>query len=239
MLWNAFLLCWIDMTRLQLHDFMQKGEYSHFAKLTLVHSSSPGRHRHDFCEVFWIEAGEGHHRIGEQTQRLAPGDLKFICPEDEHDFRVDAGRALHLVNLAFSVATWSCLAKRYLPRAGDPFHLPLANREFHCTESQRIRLCDWSRGIAAGDRSRLATDRFLLNLLEIMGDSAALEPSEHPPEWLRRACEAIREPAHFLGGSHSFSRLSGRSAEHVARCARHFLGKTPTQIVNDARIVHA
>lgn len=242
MLPDAFLLRCIDMVRLRIRDFVREGEYSHFARPTLDNSRFTAIHRHDFYEIFWIESGEGVHRLRGACQNLRPGDLRFIAPDDDHDFRVEAGKSMRFANFAFRTGTWNDLAKRYLRGKTDPFHDPQRQGNFHCTETERARLAEWSLDLAAGDRSRLATDRLLLNLLQIVLAS----PSSHPailraplPEWLNRACERIREPAHFLGGPHAFTRLSGRSAEHVARYARRFLGKTPTQIVNDARLAHA
>ncbi|MGH7145687.1 MAG: AraC family transcriptional regulator [Planctomycetota bacterium] len=59
------------------------------------------------------------------------------------------------------------------------------------------------------------------------------------PEWLRRACEQIRDPGQFPGGTRRLAELAGRSAEHLAREARRCFGVTPTEIVNRARLSHA
>ena len=59
------------------------------------------------------------------------------------------------------------------------------------------------------------------------------------PEWLRRACQAIQEPAHFAGGTAAFVRLAGRCPEHVSRMTHRMLNRTPTDIVNRARLSYA
>jgi AraC family cel operon transcriptional repressor len=58
------------------------------------------------------------------------------------------------------------------------------------------------------------------------------------PEWLAAACREIRAPTAFRRGPAAFVELCDRTHEHVAREARRWLGKTPTEIVNDARLDH-
>ena len=59
------------------------------------------------------------------------------------------------------------------------------------------------------------------------------------PDWLQEACLRIQEPDHFTRGVPAFVALCGRSHEHVSRLCRSLLGKTPTQLVNDARLARA
>ncbi|MBC8009733.1 MAG: helix-turn-helix transcriptional regulator, partial [Burkholderiales bacterium] len=57
--------------------------------------------------------------------------------------------------------------------------------------------------------------------------------------WLSDACAAIQEPRHFVGGTPALARLAGRSPEHLAREMRRHLRRTPTDVVNAARLTHA
>lgn len=227
------------MPRLRLSNFIAKDEHSHYARNNLNNLNFTSAHRHDFFEIFWIEAGGGYHLIQGQRRILGVGDLRLICPDDEHDFCTRRGKSLRLVNFAFRVSTWTYLSRRYLQGREDPFRLPVRQREFHCSETQINRLAEWSLAAAARDRSRLTTERLLLNILGLLSESPSECLEVQPPEWLRRACDAIREPQQFLGGPNAFTHLSGRSAEHVARSTRQFFGKTPTQIVNEARLAFA
>ncbi len=59
------------------------------------------------------------------------------------------------------------------------------------------------------------------------------------PDWLARACREIKKSEAFREGLPAFNRLAGRSPEHVSRVLKKCTGKTPTQIVNEARLEEA
>jgi AraC family cel operon transcriptional repressor len=56
------------------------------------------------------------------------------------------------------------------------------------------------------------------------------------PAWLALACREIQRFENFSQGTEAFTRLAGRSPAHVARAARRYLSRTPTDLVNAARI---
>ncbi len=57
-----------------------------------------------------------------------------------------------------------------------------------------------------------------------------------PPGWLQTACERIADREQFSKGPRQRFRLAGRCSSLVARVARQTLNKTPSEIVNDARL---
>ena len=59
------------------------------------------------------------------------------------------------------------------------------------------------------------------------------------PDWLAQACERIQRPDLFALGAPGLVKAAGRSAEHVARSVRTFLGMTPSDFVNRVRMQHA
>ena len=59
------------------------------------------------------------------------------------------------------------------------------------------------------------------------------------PEWLQAALLKVQEPEYFSLGAKGFVSAAGRSHEHVTRACRQHLGKTPTQLVNEARMRRA
>jgi AraC family cel operon transcriptional repressor len=170
-----------------------------------------------------------------------------------------------LVNLAFPWSTVEFLKERYF--ADDPAFfggnasLPA---QFKLTPAQ-IR--HWHAAVvemSASPRKPILIERFLLNLFHELagfrplpgartaalvlaptGDSTdsesgpGLAATEACPDWLKRACEQIRDPLQFRGGTQQFAQLAGRSPEHVAREVRRCFGITPTEIVNRARLNHA
>lgn len=87
-------------------------------------------------------------------------------------------------------------------------------------------LFEWLDRGAAGLRnspeSRLALDRFLMNLVGELSTMLA-NPYRRCPAWLQEAAaELERQPEHLKLGSRALAVLAGRTPEHVARELRRF-----------------
>jgi AraC family cel operon transcriptional repressor len=226
--------------RLRFRDFTSPAEHCHFQVRRITSTSGTGVHEHDFHEVFWIDDGEGWHLVNGERRRLVPGALTLVRAADRHGFSADPGRSFRLVNVAFPQKTWRYLVRRYAARGSDPMRAALGAREFALSAPHMTELGVMTRELASGARAPSAVDRFLLNLLYLLGAArAATAEGREPPAWLGDACRAIADPLQFPEGTGALVRLSGRSAEHVAREVRRWLGKTPTDVVNEARLAHA
>lgn len=197
-------------------------------------------HRHDYAEVLWIEAEQGLHLVNGHRLPLAPGDLVLIRPRDAHDLRATHQAGLTLVNISFSADTLAFLQRRYFPRErsfwGGQAELPA---RFHLTPDRRKQISLAADALAAETRTRLNLERFLLNLLHILAVEQCQPELAQGLPWLRAALEQIRRPEHFAGGAAELVRLAGKTPEHVARATRRLLGRTPTMLVNEARLNHA
>lgn len=196
-------------------------------------------HEHDFHEIFWVLSGEGVHEVNGDRTRLRHGDLVWIRPRDRHRLTAVSRKPLQFCNLAFPAVIIAGLIARYEEFryyfGGDnrqPIMIPLSESLF-----------EWLERGAAGLRncpdSRLALDRFLMNLI---GELAAMRmnPYRSCPPWLQEAAaELERNPEHLKLGSRALALLAGRTPEHVARELRRFAGMTPSEAVNRARIDYA
>jgi AraC family cel operon transcriptional repressor len=69
--------------------------------------------------------------------------------------------------------------------------------------------------------------------------TAGAPPAADCPEWLRSALLQAQEPKVFSRGVPGFVAAAGRCHEHVSRVCRRQLGRTPSQIVNEARLRRA
>ncbi|MFC1460998.1 AraC family transcriptional regulator [Verrucomicrobiota bacterium] len=197
-------------------------------------------HCHDFSEVFWIEAGEGHHIINGKRLPLSPGDLVMIRPDDSHDLVARSNEGITFVNVSFPSSTVNFFKRRYFKHTtsfwGGDGRLPSC---YKLSISDVRHLGTEADGLAGGPQELFQSERFLLNLLQTLSLTSVDGKHANVPGWLRDACEQIRSPEHFSGGTRQLSRLAGRCPEHVARTAKQTLGKTPTQIVNEARLDYA
>ena len=196
-------------------------------------------HTHDFAEVFWIAEGRATHTVNGRRMPLREGMLTLIRPRDEHG--LSAGRdGFVLCNVAFPAAVLRNLRKSYIP---DDANFWGGTREMPWqTTLSALQMRGVNSGfeeLARGSRQPWAIMRFLLNLLHAL--DAAPEGFEYRglPDWLQRACRDIRHPRNFAGGTVQFARLAGRCPEHVAREMRRLTRRSPTDVVNEARMRHA
>jgi AraC family cel operon transcriptional repressor len=222
---------------LAFRDIVPPDEHCHVHTRRIMAPLAQAVHDHDFCEVFWVEEGRGVHLVNGRRRTLEAGLLLLVRPEDAHGFTIDEGQAFRLTNVAFARSTWGYVAGRYGHEA--LLDEPIEARELLLDAEGARELALTARELLSGARGKMAIERFLLNLLYLIDAyKRAATPLGAPP-WLEAACAAIRSPRHFAKGPSSLVRLAGRTPEHVAREARRWLGKTPTDIVNDARAAHA
>jgi AraC family transcriptional regulator, dual regulator of chb operon len=227
------------MIRLRLSEFIRRDEAYHFARVELPITAAKNIHRHDFHEIFWIERGQGIHMINGRRRNLRAGLCVCVHANDAHSVRARPGHTLRLVNVAFPSRTWQELRRRYFRLEPDYFAGPLMRREMDLTRLLSTELALAAEDLGNGHRSQVKIDRFLLNLFYRVTVQSVVPKATNVPDWLEYACQQIRENKIFAGGVPAFARLAGRSTEHVARQVRLHLHKTPTDIVNEARLAYA
>lgn len=212
----------------------------HAARTAMTRTRPMTCHGHDFAEVFWVDAGQGNHRINSVSVPLRPGSLVLMRPGDCHGINPTSQEELKLTNVAFPAETLAFLQPRYYSTQTWPF-VPKAKLPTmqHLEPFQRHRFNQWADELSQSPRERLYLERFLLNLLADLDRKPQEIPLADAPSWLAQACRAIQSPEHFAGGVETFLRLCGRSREHVARTVRLYFHTTPTDYVNDIRIAYA
>jgi AraC-like DNA-binding protein/mannose-6-phosphate isomerase-like protein (cupin superfamily) len=227
--------------KLLVKNYIRRDQYFHWNAHTLAPAKGYSQHYHDFHELFWIEEGVGAHTINAEHREMRPGGLVFVRAPDVHTISGAPETPTRIVNIAFRVETWEYLKRRYFQARFDPFaNSPVGAREFVVPPADFTELCRMGRELGAQPReSRVAIERFLINLLCMVESLRPLSSPDTIPEWLRRACGAIAEGRNFERGTAAFAELAGKSPEHVARETRRWLKKTPTDIVNDARLAYA
>ncbi len=169
--------------------------------------------------------------------KLHPGVVALVAPEDEHAFDGTSRQDCMLSNVAFRCDFWAELHQRFHPAQPDPFARG-APRRFDLGGSAVPILQATIQEIESGDRRAGATARFLLNVMYLVR-TAGTHAGRTVPRWLGKLVGALDDPALAREGTSGLVARSGRSAEHVARECRRWYGKTPTDLVNDARIAWA
>lgn len=219
--------------RLKLADFLRSGEACHFAERTIRGGETVPLHRHDFIEVFWISHGGGTELRPQKPQPLQAGDLAFVSADHVHGFAAGA-EGLTICNLAFPTRAWTQLRARY----DDALPNRFCGKSSRASVPQLLGLLeDASDELRRGARTRLALDRFLLRI-----DAALASRNESTiPDWLSDATRRLNDDPQIdlTDGPAVLVKLCDRTPEHVARCCREHLDRTPTDIVDEARVRRA
>lgn len=220
---------------LRLRRFAAPQGCFHIARHRLAPGNARHVHRHDFPELFWVEHGAGRHRIGGTEHAVSAGDLWFVRAEDEHGLGGALG-GLTIINLALAPGIADDLARRYGTDADLWAGGPDARRRRLGPAALR-RLGALVAGLThayGGTRERLALDRFLLELIDVLAAAVDEAPG---PAWLRGALATIAaEPRLLAEGPLALQALSGRSREHVARTMRRHLGQAPRELMLGLRL---
>lgn len=215
----------------------EAGNYRKWCYRSMV---MPEPHRHDYHELFWVEEGEGIHRINGLNQHLRVGDLVWIRAPDAHSYAVRRpGGLLEFVNVAFRAELWERVKSAHFPgtRTFDRM-TRVEDRTHRLTQGQMQRLAAMVEDLRSGHVDELAVSAFLLAVWSLLRPRQS--PVRNPvPDWLRFACTQAAEYPNFTGGTAALVRLAGRSPEHVARAFRRYYQERPIDLINRARMGYA
>lgn len=223
---------------LAAHDFLPAGEAFQLIRATLEARRPRGLIRRDFPVLMWVQNGAARLHLDGNRMDLGEGDVVFLRARDSHALQARAEETLAVL-LVFDPALIDSLAER---------HAALGARFFWSTDPGPARLyrdsqqlIDLNRGalrLEHGRRDALEAEAFLLPLLASLLDGTGRVPAD-APDWLARACAAAEDPRIFREGAAGFARVAGRAHPHVSRTARKYLGKTPSEIINEQRMIYA
>ncbi len=200
-----------------------------------VHAAA-GLHDHDFHELFWVEEGEGLHHVNGEARPLRAGDIVLVRPEDVHG--LEATRAPFVfTNFAFRSAIWRRLHARHFGRRPVLFAArAVAAREYRPSAAAFAAIREMTRALLGARADALAVEAALLPVLALLDQAGRESKGKSVPAWLLELRQRVQEPRVFQGGVAALVELAGYSGEHLARSAQKHLGKTPTQLLNDARL---
>ena len=229
------------MRKLTLDD-LPPGHVCTYAHWQYAHQAGePSLHTHDHHELFWVEDGEGIEHINGEARHLFGGLLVLVRADDVHGFSVaKPGAHVRFVNFAFPRELWTSLRDRH-PRLRAAWFSEKDHRrrEWRLEPSDIERLRALARDLAAGARDPLSTEAFLIGVLSLLSGLESRRAAGRLPPWLSASLARIQEQRHFALGTPEFARLAGCTPEHLARAVRRHLGRTPTDVINEARLAYA
>ncbi|HEY4290007.1 MAG TPA: helix-turn-helix domain-containing protein [Puia sp.] len=222
----------------RLRDFIRDDEVMHLARVTIYSRKDISLHRHDFAEIFWVEAGSGVHLVNGEEIRLETGDLVMIRPDDKHTFTSSRrGRGLTIMNLAFSLSTLKHLQKRYFPQLKHYFWTedflpyiisvsPTLIRQISRRAEENFRFRN----------SLIHLDSLLLFIFRSIADTEDSTVNRQIPVWLHDAITDFSTPELFQKGYVGFVDACKKNIHHVNRTVRKVMNKSLSDLIAELRM---
>lgn len=212
--------------------------FCHIARARIAGNNASKMHKQDFPEVFWIEDGQGIHRVNGRTLPLRCGDMIFMRSTDRHSLSASPGTAgFVLVNIAFPQSSLDFLRARYFPSEPRGFWARgVVPDTVSLNAGQLAWLGRWVTRLDSGPRSLLDAEIFLMELLRELTVNPDTGQHAEGPSWLLRAIESAADPKLFSGGTVALARVAGCSPQHLNASLKRFHGMTATETLNRARM---
>jgi AraC family transcriptional regulator, dual regulator of chb operon len=215
----------------------------HFSRLNA--SSATGRmHDHDFAELFIINRGEIVHKINGKSKTVKKGQVVFIRPRDVHGFS-DIGIKCELYNLAFRADL--------LDKCVDFSDRAISSSEYYALrmpsvlqlEENLLKQIDFDLEMAADllmtapGTARTMFYAVILKLYALRFAPGEQDEGTEIPSWLRELCDKMSNKENFIAGLSRMQKLACCSPEHLCRTCQKYLGKSPTEYINELRVKYA
>jgi AraC-like DNA-binding protein/mannose-6-phosphate isomerase-like protein (cupin superfamily) len=224
-----------QVLRFESHAF---GRPYHAARVRIpARARDTELHTHaDFHEFMGIVSGRGEHLLTTGVERLHPGDVILIRPSDRHAVRGSAPDGLEFVNVAFPSSAWQGFLD--LTRTDPTASWASARRPVIFRGTGAIAVFEHALERFQDEPGPYDLLRFWIDLLQLLSpDDETAGPGV--PDWLAKACTAMRAEDNLRGGVPRLLELAGVSPAHLSRSMRSAYGVTPTAFVTDLRLEHA
>lgn len=223
---------------LSISDLLPGGESFQLVRASLEARRPRGLISRDFPLMIWVQNGSARLHLSDSRVDLAEGDVVFLRADDRHALQAREEQTL-VVLLVLHPTLVTELAERHPALAGKFFWStdPVPDL-VHRDMRQLAAINQAALRLERTRRDDLEAEAFLLPFFATLLDGAGSVPAE-APDWLARACAAAEDPKVFRDGATGFVRAAGRAHPHVSRTARRYLGKSPSEIVNEQRMIYA
>ena len=196
-------------------------------------------HSHDFTEIFLVEKGKGTHRINGKTYRLEEGMLCLVLADDEHS--LESRGNMRILNMAFPSSHVELLRTR----AVSLFPLKDHRIVSRLGDEARQNYISLSHALSRGKHDSLDLEIFLLEVLRLLRDGEdRIEGSNDKagagqPFWMREFGKILSDPEMLKLNVSEAAEQLGLSREHFSRELKGRLGRSPADMIAEARIKYA
>jgi AraC family transcriptional regulator, dual regulator of chb operon len=201
-----------------------------------THRSLPHTHA-DFHELLYVTRGRGWQQVGGERQDLWSGDLVLVRPQDAHGFGTRRDGEFQFINIAFPSERWRSFADFAGVTAASAWDLALLP----------VLVRGAPQRVSDAMARMLTAYQDTPNILDIIGLWSAVMPVldaaagsvDVRPDWLVKACTAMRAEENLRDGLPRLLQLASVSHGHLARTMSKHFNCRPVEFVNQVRLSHA
>lgn len=224
-------------------ESMQTGGDLYFHKIP---QSGTMPHTHDFAEILLINTGGLIHRANGEKQRLTAGSIVFLRPDDLHGFVPDGDfEQAEVVELDFDLDLFLSLSvyfenDAFLQQLTVSVQPPSFLMDAASTNALYTRLLKLNNPAVAPQLRKIKLKILLAELFaRFFIDETNLLSESQVPDWLETLCAEMRKEENLIAGLPRMQKLACRTPGHLCKSFQKYLGKTPTDFINELRINHA
>ena len=211
-----------------------------------ISTATTRAHTHEFAEFFLVINGRIRHIINGEIQDLETGSLVFVRPSDVHRFEKLGEHSCELINVAFKLEFLLELSEYlgndyFMRRYTGPVISPIFQLSIDETEqlaNELIRMNTLQR--TAEDLARLKVKILLARVFsKYFLEKNNCQNSDDKPEWFEKLCQNIKNDGNLKRGLDYMKQKAPCTQEHLCKCFRKYMDKTPTEYITEVRIKRA
>lgn len=211
----------------------QQGICTYMADISTV------EHRHNYYELFLVDAGHAKHFINSAVLDVTPGTLCLIRPDDVH--YLSPGRC-NIYNVLIRSEIWELLCGFLgsnelldeLLGVPMPLHLQLNHQDFE--SMRRLLENNILRPHTSVNEFNTHLKAVAVSMLEKFFEYPVSQPGNAHPAWFDSLLSEMQQPQNYVEGLEAMYRISGYSPEYLCRIFKKELGVTPTEFINTVRV---
>lgn len=213
----------------------------------------PFPHRHSYCHLLCITAGQGSHMIDFQQHELRPGALFFIAPRQVHQWVAETPVAGYSLKFSADFLARACAGSEVLQ--GLAFEHGSLGPARYLSPAQLADLTPLFTGMAAEVAAEVAAERadeaqalhhrevlatllrlLLLRIARLPGEASAAAPSA---DLARRFMALLETHLLTVDKAAGYAELLRVSAGRLDEAVKRATGRTAAQLMRDHLLIEA
>ncbi|MDD4097507.1 MAG: AraC family transcriptional regulator [Lentisphaeria bacterium] len=222
---------------------MPTGGNLYFHKVSVSGTQAQTR---DFAEIVLVVTGAAVQKVNGERRLLSAGDVCFLRPDDLNSYLPDPGRSqVELVMVDYGLDCFLSLSvlfedDRFLQQLTAPVLPPRFQLDANACGNLYTRLLKLNAPALSPTLRKIKLKLLLGELFaRFFIDEDNLLRESQVPDWLVDLCEAMREEKNFIAGLPRLQKLACRTPGHVCKSFQKYLGRRPTEYINELRLAHA